>query len=131
MSAQRRPRRGPAEPPDPDDPTRKREPAPLKPLLESFASRRGWDRRLEGARIHEVWEEIAGAALAAHTDPVRLHGGVLVVRVASSTWATQVRYLSSDLVERANAVLGADQVHSVTVVTGVDEGRGGRSRTGR
>lgn len=124
MSAKRRPKRRPAEPPDPDDPSRKREPAPLKPLLESFASHRGWERRLEGARIHDVWEEIAGAALAAHTEPVRLHGGVLVVRVASSTWATQVRYLSSDLIERANAVLGADQVHRVTVVTGADDGRG-------
>ena len=79
-------------------------------------SRRGWDRRLEGARVHDRWEEIAGPQVAAHTEPVRLHGGVLVVRAESPTWATQVRYLSTELVARANAVLGEGQVTRVVLV---------------
>ena len=79
---------------------------------------------MEGARVHDRWVEIAGAQMAAHTEPVRLHGGVLVVRAESPTWATQVSYLSGELVERANAVLGEGQVHRVVLVTGPLTGPG-------
>lgn len=103
------------------EPWRRRPVAPPKPLgdaLSEVARRRGWVRRLEDARVHLVWEDIAGAPLAAHTEPVRLHGGVLVVRADSGTWATQVRYLTAVLLERANETLGAGRVQRVTVVTG-------------
>lgn len=95
------------------------DPVPLADLVRgATAERRGWAVRLEGARVHERWTEIAGDQLAQHAEPVRLHGGVLVVHADSATWATQVRYLSAALADRANAVLGAGQVTQVTVVTG-------------
>lgn len=94
------------------------DPRSLGDALSREFRRRGWAQRLEEARVHGVWDEIAGAALAAHTEPVRLHGGVLVVRADSATWATQVRYLSGDLLRRANETLGAGTVRRVTVVTG-------------
>nr|MDP9405128.1 DUF721 domain-containing protein [Actinomycetota bacterium] len=58
--------------------------------------------------------------LARYVAPVRLAGGVLVVRVGSPVWATQVRYLAADLVARANAVLGEGEVTALTVTTGSD-----------
>ena len=93
-------------------------PAPLEKLIGDVARRKGWGRRLEGARIHQHWAEIAGEQLAAHAEPVRLHGGVLVLRAESAAWATQVRYLTADLVRRANDVLGEGQVVSVQVIAG-------------
>jgi hypothetical protein len=110
------------DPPDPDDPTRQRAPAPLAGALEELLRGRGWERRLAGAQVHGRWEEIAGGDLAAHTEPVRLHGGVLVLRVDSATWATQVRYLTGDLAARANAVLGEGSVARITLVTGPLQG---------
>lgn len=106
--------RGPAgsELPDPS------RPSPLDALLSTVVEQRGWRERLRGARVHGAWEEIAGPELARHSQPVRLHGGVLVLRAASPAWATQVRYLGAELVERANAVLGPGQVQRITVVAG-------------
>jgi predicted nucleic acid-binding Zn ribbon protein len=94
------------------------DPVVLGELLAVLTQRRGWSARLQGARVHDVWEEIAGAQLARHAEPVRLHGGVLVVRVASTTWATQLRFLGARLLSRANAVMGDGQVRSLTVVVG-------------
>ncbi|MEX0657532.1 MAG: DUF721 domain-containing protein [Egibacteraceae bacterium] len=100
-------------------PARGRDPRPVTELLrDTTAARRGWAVHLEGARVHGTWAEIAGEQLAAHTEPVRLHGGVLVVRADSATWATQVRFLAAQLAQRANAVLGDGQVTQVTVVSG-------------
>jgi predicted nucleic acid-binding Zn ribbon protein len=112
------------DPVDPDDPRRQAPPAPVGEILGELRERRGWAQRLEGARVHEQWPAIAGTQIAAHAEPVRLHGGVLVVRVDSPAWATEVRYLSEELRARANAVLGAGQVERVVLVTGpLESGR--------
>ena len=70
---------------------------------------------MEGARIHEVWPTVAGAAVAASVTPVRLAGGVLVLAAADAAWATQVRYLERSIVARANELLGPGAVRQVTV----------------
>jgi predicted nucleic acid-binding Zn ribbon protein len=92
-------------------------PKTLSTLVESMASKKGWGQRLRGARVHTVWSEIAGEELARHVQPVRLAGGVLVVRAASAAWATQVTYLAAQLRDRANDVLGPGEVRTVTVQT--------------
>ncbi len=97
---------------------KRREPSPLADVLDALRARPGWAARLEAARIHEFWGEIAGEQLARHAEPVRLAGGVLVVRASSSAWAEQVRYLSSGLARRADEVLGSGSVRQVNVVTG-------------
>lgn len=68
--------------------------------------------------MHERWPMIVGQGLVPHTEPVRLAGGVLVVRVVSSAWATEVRYHSAELARRANEVLGDEHVRRVQVVVG-------------
>jgi predicted nucleic acid-binding Zn ribbon protein len=94
-------------------------PQPVAEAVKRFASARGWSRRLDGARVHGAWPEIAGERLAKHTQPVRLHGGVLVVRASSSAWAAQIPYLANEIMARANAVLGEGRVHKVVVARGV------------
>lgn len=93
-------------------------PPPLADLVERFSATRGWQARLHGARVHSAWASIAGEELARHVVPVRLAGGVLVVRAESPAWATQVRYLAPQLLVRANEVLGDGEVRTVTVQAG-------------
>lgn len=93
-------------------------PQAVSDAVTAFARARGWARRLEGARVHRMWREIVGEGLAEHTEPVRLRGGVLVIRVSSSAWAAQIPYLANDIVQRANAVLGEGQVERLVVARG-------------
>lgn len=93
-------------------------PQAVSDAVTAFARARGWARRLEGARVHRVWREIVGEGLAEHTEPVRLHGGVLVVRASSSAWAAQIPYLANDIIKRANTVLGEGQVKRLVVARG-------------
>lgn len=79
-------------------------------------TRRRWAARLDGARIFDVWLEVAGPEVARHAEPVRLHGGVLVIRAVDAAWASQLPYFSGDLQTRANALLGPEAVHTVQVV---------------
>ncbi|MEE8600129.1 DUF721 domain-containing protein [Euzebya tangerina] len=94
------------------------EPQPLGRALEDLVMRRRWGGRLDGARIFDIWDEVAGEEIAGHATPVRLHGGVLVVRAEDAGWATQLRYFVGELQGRANSLLGPDTVRSIEIVVG-------------
>ena len=107
---------------------RKRGPAPVAAVLGDLARQRRWGRRLEGAAVFGRWEQLVGPELARRCEPVRLVGGVLVIRAESQAWATEVSYLTGQLTERAEEVLGADLVREVRIVVG-PLGRGPGSST--
>jgi predicted nucleic acid-binding Zn ribbon protein len=114
-----------------DEPTLKRVEGPreLGGDIARLLRRPGWAERLGAARVAAAWDDIVGEQLAAHCEPVRLAGRVLVVRASTPAWATQLRYLTAQLIERADAVLGAGSVREVNVTVGRLEGaRGGTNR---
>lgn len=61
------------------------------------------------------WPDLVGGELAAHCHPQSVRDGVLRVSVDSAPRATQLRYLESDVVDRASALVGAGVVRAVHV----------------
>ncbi len=62
------------------------------------------------------WPGMGRPELAEHTRPDRFEDGELTVVADSTTWATQLRLLSSTLVRRLNEELGHGTVRRVKVV---------------
>jgi len=84
----------------------------------------GLDRVLRGlgappvdvlTRIFAAWPELVGDAVADAARPVRLDDGRLVVAVDDPVWASQLRWMSTELVERIAATIGAGHVTAVDV----------------
>ncbi len=92
------------------------DPQPIGRALEDLITRRRWANRLSGTRIFDVWDEVAGEDIAAHAEPVRLHGGVLVIAAEDAAWATQLRYFVGEIQARANSAMGPDTVRKVQIV---------------
>jgi predicted nucleic acid-binding Zn ribbon protein len=90
-------------------------PSPLRDGLQPVV------RRLGGPSIAAVdgvfgrWEEIVGERVAAHTRPLSLRDGRLVVGVDDPAWATQVRFLEAEVLTRVAAVLGPGEVSAIEV----------------
>jgi predicted nucleic acid-binding Zn ribbon protein len=57
------------------------------------------------------WNEIVGDVVAAHVQPVKLDGTRLVVEVDEPAWATQLKFLETDLRARLQAIIGATVEH--------------------
>lgn len=91
--------------------------------LQSFIERRGWAERLRGADAWSRWDEIVGRELASRCEPVRLVHQTLTIRAESSVWATQLRYLVTQLTANAQQVLGEGAVTEIRIVVGALEGR--------
>ena len=63
--------------------------------------------------LFERWEELVGAGIAAHAKPISLRNGQLLVEVDTNAWATQLRFMTSELVEKCCAELGAGAVKQI------------------
>lgn len=68
------------------------------------------------ATLTQGWAEVVGETLAIHAHLRSLRGGVLTIEVDAAPWATQLRYLASDLRERVATLVGDDAVREVRVV---------------
>lgn len=96
---------------------RRPDPQPLGRALEDLVMRRRWAGRLDGARIFDIWDQVAGEEIAAHASPVKLHGGVLVIAAHDAGWATQLKYFTGEIQGRANSLMGPDTVRHIQIVT--------------
>lgn len=78
-------------------------------------------RRLGGASVDATtglfarWVELVGEGVARNSRPVSIRGNVLVVAVDDPAWATQLRFLERQLLDRLDAELGAGSVTSIDV----------------
>lgn len=82
--------------------------------------------------VTTAWPELVGEAVAAHSRVRSIRDGLLDVGVDSPAWATPMRYLETDLVERASQLLGPGVVTAVRVsVEGPDAGRDARGDPAR
>lgn len=57
--------------------------------------------------LYRRWPELVGEGLADRTRPLALRDGALVVGVHDPAWATQVRFLEPQLLERLAAQMGS------------------------
>jgi predicted nucleic acid-binding Zn ribbon protein len=83
--------------------------------LERVAGRIGVPHAGATSLVFRRWEEIVGASLAAQCRPVSLRSGVLAIVVEDPAWATQVRWLSADILRRVEEVAGSSVATSVDV----------------
>lgn len=98
------------------DPGRGGDPKLFSAAIRDLLASRGWEQRAAVGGVFGNWAGIVGDELAEHTRPERFEDGELTVAADSTTWATQLRLLSSTLVRRLNEELGHGTVRRVKVV---------------
>jgi predicted nucleic acid-binding Zn ribbon protein len=64
-------------------------------------------------RLVDAWADLVGDAIAAHSRVRAVRNGVIEVVVDSPAWASEFRYLESDLVARASRLVGDGVVGGV------------------
>lgn len=62
-------------------------------------SLRGGDRRAT-VTVFSRWQDLVGEGVAAHVRPLKLDQGTLILEVDDPAWATQMKFLEADLMNR-------------------------------
>src|SRR3954471_3089194 len=65
--------------------------------------------------VTAAWEIVVGADVAAHARLEALRDETISIVGDGTLWATQLRYLEADIVERANALVGSSVAQRIRV----------------
>jgi len=90
-------------------------PRPLDASLDAVSRRLGMKDSRGLGRLFAHWSEIVGPGMAEHVRPVRLDTESLVVSVDHPAWATQVRRMGDQLLDRVAEETGAARPSRVEV----------------
>jgi predicted nucleic acid-binding Zn ribbon protein len=74
-----------------------RDPEGLGSIVDALTSRLGWNSSLARSELLSSWPDIVGGETAAHSTPVSIDDGLLVVRCDSTAWATQLRLMRTQV----------------------------------
>ena len=110
-----------------------RDPQPLGATLRTWVAGAGAGADLTKATLFASWQKIVGPEIADHCSPVSLTDGELVVEAESTAWATQLRLLTRQILQRIRAEVGDGLVTGLLIhgPTVPSWRRGQRRVTGR
>lgn len=92
-----------------------RDPQPFGNMVGKVAKQHGWEPRISEGTLFGMWAQIVGDDIASHADPKRLEGTVLHVSAESTAWATQLRYMQSQILAKIAKVIGHGMVTSLRI----------------
>lgn len=85
-------------------------------VVDGLMRERLFARGVPIGQLASTWADVVGPRLAAESAPLSLESGVLLVAASDGPWGAQVRFLAAEILKRANATLGSDEVTRVHVV---------------
>ena len=94
------------------------DPARVSEAVKQLITERGWEEQMALGRLKARWAEVVGEQIAARSEPLRLEGGRLTIRVEGGPWAAELALLGSSLASTAAHFLGPGHVREVAVVAG-------------
>lgn len=92
-----------------------RDPQLLDTTLGRLVRDHGWGLDLRVHGLFGRWAELVGEEIASHCTPESFVDGRLLVRTDSTAWATQLRLLSPQILQRLTEELGSGAVTTIDV----------------
>lgn len=99
-----------------------RDPSTFANAISDVIVNRGWDLEKAAASIRATWPEIIGSPTCDHVKVESLKiessgvAGLLVLRADSSAWASQLRLMTTQILQRVNEAAGAPYVTEIKVL---------------
>ncbi len=76
------------------------EPPTIGESIERFLSLMGAPTVSTLSSLDDLWPDIVGPALAAHSRPIEVRDGVLIVGCADASWGSQIKWMDASIRER-------------------------------
>jgi len=76
------------------------EPELLKDLLNELVDTRSWNQSIAGGALLSKWPLIVGDEIASHSEALTFLDGKLTIRASSTAWATQLKLLAPEILQK-------------------------------
>jgi predicted nucleic acid-binding Zn ribbon protein len=91
------------------------EPRPLGEALDRLVRSMGAPSASALEKVFGNWADVVGAEVAEHSKPVKLDGNRLTVEVADPAWASQLRWMTTEVLAALAREVGDGAVTALTV----------------
>jgi predicted nucleic acid-binding Zn ribbon protein len=92
------------------------DPVPVSESLAEIGSELGMAEPGVLETLRQRWSEIVGDEIAPHATAQTVREGVLRVTVDDAIWATQLRYLATDLLDRIDSLVEPAAITRIHVI---------------
>ncbi len=93
-----------------------RDPRTLTETLGTLLAQRGWNQDVAVGGVIGRWPQIVGEDIAAHSTAETFENNVLTVRAHSTAWATQLKFLIPNLLNRIAQDIGDGVVREIRII---------------
>lgn len=99
-----------------EDRSKKEDPEKLSSILSDLVTTRDWKKGIAEGTLFTKWREIVGNEIADHCEPITLFEGRLTIKAESTSWATQLRLITPDLLKNIRSRSEGALVEELTVI---------------
>jgi predicted nucleic acid-binding Zn ribbon protein len=92
------------------------DPQLISDVLKNLIQDREWQSGIAEGNLFANWENIVGAEIAEHTEPIAILEGVLTIRTSSTAWATQLNLISNDVLASLQASAPGALVEKLSII---------------
>lgn len=92
------------------------DPQLISDVLKNLIQDREWQSGIAEGNLFTNWENIVGADIAEHTEPIAILEGVLTIRTSSTAWATQLNLISNDVLASLQASAPGALVEKLSII---------------
>ena len=89
---------------------------PLGALLDEVVCDLGISEKIVECNALLVWNTVVGPSLAQYAEPIRVKDGILEVAVPSAVWRTQLKFMSTDIVNRISDKIGSENIRELRLI---------------
>jgi predicted nucleic acid-binding Zn ribbon protein len=99
-----------------EDRSKKDDPEKLGNILSDLVATRDWKKGIAEGTLFTKWREIVGNEIADHCEPITLFEGKLTIKAESTSWATQLRLMTPELLKNIRSRSEGALVDELTVI---------------
>ena len=96
--------------------SKKDDPEKLSNILNDLVTTRDWKKGIAEGTLFTKWREIVGNEIADHCEPITLFEGRLTIKAESTSWATQLRLITPELLKNIRSRSEGALVDKLTVI---------------
>ncbi len=92
------------------------DPEKIGNILSELIDTRDWRKGIAEGNLFSDWREIVGADIADHSTPITLFEGKLTIQTSSTAWSTQLRLMSSELLNKIRQSAPGAHVDELVII---------------
>lgn len=97
-------------------------PVALKEILSQVISSPVEDEKGNLSALQENWQELVGPTLCRRSQPFRIYGKKLSIRVAGSSWANELDYFKPELLKRLRQSFPQLSIEEIRYISTISSG---------